>query len=139
MILYCETNFVLELAFVRDEVDDAEALLLLAEAAKITLVLPAFSLTEPFEAMTRRSRERNSLLDRVGAEIDELSRSKPYADLKSLSREFTSLVADSADEEWQRLTSVQLRLMKAANIVPLSGSTLGGAIELRTTISLSPQ
>lgn len=139
MILYSETNFVLELAFVRDEVDDAEALLVSAESGLMKLVVPAFSLSEPFETVTRRSRDRKSILDRVDAEINELGRSKPYADLKSLSRDFTSLVANSADEERERLTNAQLRIIKAATIVPLTSEVLGRAIDIGSALGLSPQ
>ena len=139
MILYAETNFVLELAFLRDEVDHAEALLALAENQRIRLVLPAFSLSEPYESMTRRSRDRRALLDRLGTEITELARSRPYASLDDTSRAFTSLVAQSADEEWTRLNSVQVRLLDAAEIVALSGETIRRGLGVGPAFGLSPQ
>lgn len=139
MILYAETNFVLELALLRDEVEHAEALLALAEGGRIRLVLPAFSLSEPYESMTRRSRDRRALLDRLGTEINELARSRPYASLSDTSRAFTGLVAQSANEEWKRLSDVQNRVLATAEIVPLSGETIRRGLEVGPTFGLSPQ
>lgn len=139
MILCVETNFVLELALLRDEVDDAEALLQLAEANRVELVVPAFSISEPFEAMTRRRKDRKLLLDRVSAEISELGRSKPYVTVEALSQGFTSLVANSADDETKRLREVQLRLINASTIVPLDKEIISRAIEVGPELDLTPQ
>jgi predicted nucleic acid-binding protein len=139
MILYTETNFVFELAFLRDEVDEAEALLRLAESKRIELVIPAFSMSEPYEAMTRRSRDRKALLDRVSAEIAELRRSRPYSELEALSRGFTSAVANSATEEWDRLRQVQQRLLGASTIVPLESAVIRRAMQVGPELDLSAQ
>jgi hypothetical protein len=139
MIVCGETNFVLELALLRDEADEAEAILALAESNRIKLVVPAFSVTEPFEAMTRRGRERRRLLTEVGAEIAELSRSKPYQELENVSRGFTSLLGSSADDEWKRLTDAQVRLLRTATIVPLTSQVIERAIDAAPLLDLSPQ
>ncbi len=49
MIVYVESNFVLELAFLQEEHERCLALLSLAESRDIHLVLPAFSIGEPYE------------------------------------------------------------------------------------------
>lgn len=139
MILYAETNFVLELAFLRDEVEHAEALLVQAESGRIRLVLPAFSLSEPYESMTRRARDRRALLDRLATEITELARSRPYASLNDTSRAVTSLVAQSVDEEWTRLNDVQNRLLAVAEIASLTGETIRRGLEVGPEFGLSSQ
>ncbi|MBD0319644.1 MAG: hypothetical protein ICV87_04875 [Gemmatimonadetes bacterium] len=139
MIVYAETNYVLELAFLRDEVEHAEALLALAEGGRVRLVLPAFSLSEPYESMTRRARERRALLDRLATEITELARSRPYASLNDTARAFTSLVAQSADEEWTRLSGVQNRLLAVAEIAPLTGETIRRGLAAGPEFGLSSQ
>ena len=44
MIVYVESNFVLELAFLQEEYESCMELLRLAESRDIHLVLPAFSI-----------------------------------------------------------------------------------------------
>lgn len=48
MIVYVESNFVLELALGQEQSASAEAILALAEAKKIELVVLGFALSEPF-------------------------------------------------------------------------------------------
>jgi len=47
MIVYVESNFVLELAFLQEEYERCLELLRLAESQDIHLVLPAVSIGEP--------------------------------------------------------------------------------------------
>ena len=49
MIVYVESNFVLELAFLQEEYESCLELLHLAESQAMHLVLPAFSVGEPYE------------------------------------------------------------------------------------------
>ena len=49
MIVYVETNFVLEIAFLQEQHAACLALVDLARAGKIGLVLPAFSIADPLE------------------------------------------------------------------------------------------
>ena len=58
MIVYLESNFVLELAFLQAEHEHCSALLRLSESGEIRLVLPAFSIGEPYETWVRRSKRR---------------------------------------------------------------------------------
>jgi hypothetical protein len=51
MNIYVETNFVLELAFVQEQVESCGAILGLCEAGRATLVLPAFCIAESYEAL----------------------------------------------------------------------------------------
>jgi hypothetical protein len=88
MIVYVESNFVLELAFLREEHEACLELLVLAESGNLQLVIPTFSVGEPYEAWVRRSRQRNELQNRLSSEIKELSRSAPY---REASKEFHEL------------------------------------------------
>ncbi len=65
MIVYVESNFVLELAFLQEEYESCLELLHLAESEAIHLVLPAFSVGEPYEVWVRRSKQRRELRDQL--------------------------------------------------------------------------
>ena len=48
MIVYVESNFILELAYLQEDHENCGRILKLAEAGKIQLILPAFAIAEPF-------------------------------------------------------------------------------------------
>ena len=52
MNVYAESNFVLEHALQQEESDSCGEIIRLASASKITLVVPAFSLAEPYQAIS---------------------------------------------------------------------------------------
>lgn len=54
MIVYVETNFVLEIAREQEQVVSANKILALAEEGKIELAFPAFTLSEPFSTIIRQ-------------------------------------------------------------------------------------
>lgn len=139
MIVYAESNFVLELAFLRRDHQDAERLLELSESGTNRVAVPAFSLAEPYETLTRRAKTRRSLQEQLATEIDELARSQPYAELTETSRTVTSVLAASAAEERQRLASVVERVVRAADIIPLSAGTVLASLEFQTSLGLSAQ
>lgn len=139
MIVYAESNFVFELAFVREEVEHAERLLELAEEGRIRLAIPAFSFAEPYESLIRRARNRKSIQDQLATELEELARSRPYADVMDTSQAVTGLLAASAQEERNRLASVLERLARTADVIPLTGEVVLASLDFQTSLGLSPQ
>jgi len=72
MIVYVETNFILELAFEQDQHQEANEILKLAESGKIDLVFPGFSISESLSKVTRRSRERDEFHKSLVRELQKL-------------------------------------------------------------------
>ena len=58
MNVYVESNFILELALEQEQSSSCDAILSLGERQDIRLVLPAFSLSEPYETLVRRAKDR---------------------------------------------------------------------------------
>ena len=54
MNVYVESNFVLELALLQEQSASCEEILGLCEAGRVQLVVPAYSLAEPYETLVRR-------------------------------------------------------------------------------------
>lgn len=139
MIAYVESNFVLELAFLQEEHDHADGIAQLAQSGKIKLVMPAFSGGEPYERMTRRSRDRKALHDKLAVEIRELSRSVPYANIGDSAREVTVVLSESASDEKARLDSALLQLLNISTIIPLDNNVLRLSLDYQSRFALSPQ
>lgn len=139
MIVYVESNFVLELAFLQEEREQAGEVARLAESSEIQLVIPAFSGGEPYERMVRRSRDRKALHDRLASEIRELSRSSPYTNIDDTARELTAILSESASDEKARLDAALLRLTNISTMIPLDNDVLRVSIAYQGQFALWAQ
>lgn len=143
MIVSVESNFVLELAFLQEEHESCLELLSLAESRDIHLVLPAFSIGEPYGTWKRRSKQRLRLLEQLNKAIRELARSKPYQGSPDEFQEFTDLLLRSGEEEKQRLDGTLERILQTVEVIPIGLSIIRDAIKFRKSSDkssgLSPQ
>lgn len=139
MIVYVESNFVLEIAFAQDESEACNSIVELAESGNINLVIPAISVSEPYEVILRRSKRRVELNSQLSVELTQLSRSRPYAEIIERSQEIVSLLISSGQDEKLRLDSTLSRILGCAEVIPIGGETLRSAIEFQSSLNLSPQ
>ena len=139
MIVYVESNFVLELAFLQEEHESCLELLSLSESGDIRLVLPAFSIGEPYEAWVRRSKQRRGLHEQLITAIHELSRSRPYQGSSDEFQELTDLLLRSDEEEKRRLDDTLQRILQTVGVIPIGLSIIRAAITFQESHSLSPQ
>jgi predicted nucleic acid-binding protein len=137
--IYVESNFVLELALLQEQQTSCEEILRLSEAGKVHLVLPAYSIAEPYETLVRRYGQRKRMKAELDVELRQLSRTTTYAQRLSGFQNLTALLIDSADEEAKRLEEVRERLLKAGEIIPLEVLTLTHATQYQRAHGLSPQ
>jgi predicted nucleic acid-binding protein len=137
--VYVESNFVLELALLQEQHTSCEELLRLCEGDRIQLVIPAYSLAEPYETLTRRHRQRKRMKAELDEELRQLARTATYAQQLSGFQQLTTLLIDSADEEAKRLEGVRARLLQVAEVIPLEVSILTAAIQYQRTHGLDPQ
>ena len=83
MNVYVETNFVLELALLQEQYASCEKILGLCEERCVQLVLPAYSLAEPYETLTRRQKQRKGIGKELDIQIKQIARTATYADKRS--------------------------------------------------------
>jgi predicted nucleic acid-binding protein len=137
--VFVETNFVLELALQQQERLACEDLLNLASVGQIKLYLPAYSLVEPHETLTRRHRERKQLGSDVSRELTQLARTAPLAQRAEASQIVVQLLIESAEEEARQLEEVKVRIVSVAEIIPLTHDVVRQASECQSKYDLSPQ
>jgi predicted nucleic acid-binding protein len=137
--VFVETNFVIELALEQQEAPACSALLELADQATIRLFIPAYSLIEPHETLTRRHSERAALRSRVSTELAQLARSTPLAQRVAASQDIVSLLVDSAEYETRRIGDVKARICSAAGILPITLDVVRRAAAYQNTFDLSAQ
>lgn len=78
MNVYVESNFVLELALEQEQHESCERLVLMASAGSVKLIVPAFSLAEPHDALISRDKARRKLGHELKSHLHELGRSERY-------------------------------------------------------------
>ena len=74
MIVYVESNFVLELALLQPEHAECTELLERGRTGATRLVIPAYALIEPYETVTRRHKARTQLHSQLKTELGQLLR-----------------------------------------------------------------
>jgi predicted nucleic acid-binding protein len=137
--VYVESNFVLELALLQEQQASCEEILRLSEAGKVHLIIPAYSITEPYETLVRRHRQRKRMKTELDVELRQLARTTTYAQRLSGFQNLTTLLIDSADEEAKRLDEIRERLLKTGEVIPLEVLTLTDATQYQRAHGLSPQ
>ena len=139
MIVYIESNFVLELALLQEEHRSCDSIVSLAESLAIDLAIPAFSLFEPYEVWRRRTGERTGLHKDLIQEMSQLARTEPYAKTVEDLGDTASILVRSGDEDRRRLDLTVRRILDCAVVIPLQGETLRNAIQYQGSLGLSPQ
>jgi len=139
MNIYVESNFVLELALLQEQHASCEDILRLCEAGNARLVIPAYSLIEPYETLVRRHKQRQRMKDELDKELGQLARTVTYAQRLSEFQNLTDLLIDSAYEETKRLEATRARLLQMAQIISLDVAVLGAGARYQVDHDLSPQ
>ena len=139
MIVFIESNFVLELALLQEEHQSCDSIVSLAESRTIDLAIPAFSLFEPYEVWRRRTWERTELHERLIQEMGQLARTETFVKTVEELRDPASILVRSGNEYKRRLDMTLSRILDCAVVIPLQGETLRDAIQFQASLDLSPQ
>lgn len=139
MIVYLESNFILELAYLQEEYSNCERILELSRAREAQLVLPAFAIAEPYSAWVGRKKRRGILHNELTRELRELGRSEPYAGSQEEFQEITRALLVSGEDEKRRLDEAIEKVLQASTLIPIEADTIRLAIDIQLTSRLGPQ
>ena len=78
MIVYAEANFVLELALQQEQHEACEHIVDLCSTKRISLIVPAYSIAEPYKTIVRRGKQRKRFNVEFNQVTREITRSEPY-------------------------------------------------------------
>lgn len=138
MIVYVETNFMLELAYLQEENARCAAILDLAVQDQIDLLIPAFCGIEARMSQRQRSRSRALFREGLAQQLRELGRSQPYAMLQASTEALTQALLESGEQERQRLEAAVTRLLSVGEAIPTTTLTLVNAHIYEQARGLSP-
>jgi len=137
MDIYVESNFVLELALTQEQHESCKRIIELSEEGKVSLVIPAYSLVEPYETLTRYSKERARVSNDLASQVRQLSRSKNYQDEMDALQEVSGVLARRSVEEKERFRNIVDRLLTVAEVIPLNTHILLSASKHQLAHKLS--
>jgi predicted nucleic acid-binding protein len=138
LIVYLETNFVLEIALARETEADARRILELAEAGEVQLVIPVFSLCEPYGTVSYRARKRGSAFAEVGRQLQDLGRGEANRELVEVMRPRVADIVEIDVRERTVLEEVIGRVLRCATVLPFSTEEFDVAAEAQATHGLDP-
>jgi predicted nucleic acid-binding protein len=123
VIVYVETNFLLELALQQEQHASCEAFLQLAERRAVTLTAPAFSVTEAVTKLRRINTDRQELQQRLNPQRRELKRTQSFtpAEDDAFAKVAEALIR-SAHAAEQRFAQLEARLFQAVRFLPLDAA-----------------
>ena len=130
---------MLELALLQEQSASCEELLSLGESGRVTLVIPAYSLAEPYETLIRRRNQRRRIKHALDDELKQIARNASYADRIDRFEELTALLISSADEGVRHLQNVLTKVVGVAEVIPLDGPVLEASIGYQQSHDFSPQ
>lgn len=140
MNVFVETNFVLELAFEQEQSKSCLDILDLCLAKQITLIIPAFCLTEPLEKLHRQSLNRENLQTELNKEITQLRRNRNYQIRMQSIQDLKNLLIQSNVEERVRFENFRKIILDSVEIIPTSQEILNDATSYeKSPYNLRPQ
>jgi predicted nucleic acid-binding protein len=139
VIVYVETNFLLEIAYLQERRASCDEILQLAKARQLTLALPAFSAAEARATWRRRDSVRRDFQFALQKHIREISRSEPFRKLSDQSRDVIAAFVADAEESRDRLETAIQAIESAGTLIPLNGEIVSIARLYELYYSPSPQ
>jgi hypothetical protein len=139
MIVYVESNFVLEVALEQEQFPAADAILKLAESGKITIAFPSFALSEPFATIMHRDRERTELHNRLTASLGQLRRSETHKQTIHDLQPLLITLRNAVNREFDLLHAMVSRLLKAGKPIELDEFCLEQALSYQVLFGFKPQ
>ena len=139
MTVYVESNFVLERALEQEQSDSCSEIMDLASKGSLQLAVPAFSLAEPHDAISRKEAARSRLSGDLRSHLTELGRSKPHRAIPASFDTLAEVLISNARQEREGLRSTVTELLRLADIISLDALVLKSGAEIQVEYGLSGQ
>lgn len=139
MIVYVETNYVLQLALRQEEASASDAILDRARRDLVKLVFPAFTLSEPYSTLSYRAVERRTIYNSLRQQLALLSRSEPHQQTASVLQQLLSMWTSLEAREIDLLHTAIVELVTIARAIQTEKEDIQQSAHYRDLYGLSPQ
>jgi predicted nucleic acid-binding protein len=139
VIVYVESNFILEIALLQEQHSACEELLELCVKGRIQILLPTYAMIEPFGTLFRRRAERNRLASRLDPVLRELGRTAPLSErVEEAKVNLKKLLGASSEDEFVRWKIARSRIASIAELIPFEERVLQVAAASEVPLNLAP-
>lgn len=139
MIVYVETNFLLELAFQQESYESCEEILRLANSGSISLVLPACCVAEAYIGWYGITRRRRKFQVELQNHLREMSRSASHRGLVDRHRDVLDALVAGDEESRYRLLAAIASIETDGATIPVTALMFAMVARDEEAHSLSPQ
>ncbi len=139
MNVYAETNFVLELILEQEQHESCEQVMQVCNTNEASLFIPAYSLAEPHETLTRLEKNREELYRKLKQELNQLFRTSSYKNRVLTFSDAYGFLMESIKEDMMRFAIIRDNLLNTSNIIPLTETILRESSHFESLYNLSPQ
>ena len=139
MIVYVETNFLLELAFQQESYQSCEEILRLANSGSISLILPACSVAEAYVGWYGINQRRRKFQAELENHLRELSRSASYRGVGDEYRNVMDVLVAGREESRNRLVAAIASIETDGVTIPVTALMFAMVARDEEAHSLSPQ
>jgi hypothetical protein len=139
VIIYAETNFLLNLGLRQEEHLAAAEIVGLAKAGTVKLAIPAFSVFEAINKAHALKNRRRALSSDLGEELKQLKRSTPKPPIIGA---FDTVIGQLTLSSGEILTEFQMTMidvLKWARLIAFDAKTMDVAVGCQKTLGLSVQ
>lgn len=128
IILYIETNFILEIVMNQQQSCFAEDIIALAENGKIEIAVPSFALIEPFWTLNNRKTMRTKSYNSLSESLNSYKQVVPSLKVSNIIDPILEDLQKTEAEQDQRFNDTISRLLQVAIILEISPDTYGQAL-----------
>ncbi len=139
MIVYVETNFVLEIAREQKECKSANRILIFAEEGRLKLAFPNFVLGESFSTIVRQRKDRSGLLEALVRTLGELRRSEIHRQNMEALRPVLELLRGAIEGDLDLLHSIIEHMLNVGRSLHTDVINFKQAVQYQKDLDLSPQ
>jgi predicted nucleic acid-binding protein len=139
VIVYVETNFLLEIAFQQESYESCEEILRLANSASISLVLPACCVPEAYVGWCGITHRRRKFQAELQNHLREMSRSASHRGLVDRYRDVLDALVAGDEESRNRLVAAIASIETDGATIPVTALMFTMVALDEEAHSLSPQ
>lgn len=139
IVVYVESNFILEIALEQKEAVAARAILTLAESGKITVAFPDFALSEPFTSILQLKNDRARFNDSSQVALKQLKHSEMHNRVIAALPPIMNLLTQLWEQELNLLHSTVEVMLRVGTLIRTDVASFRRALVYQKEVGLEPK
>ena len=131
MVVYIESNFVLEMALQQEEFKATQQIMNLAHASQLEIKCPVFALIEPFWTIEKESKKRADVYNAMQTQSVHFQRSGLHQNIATLFENATQEMKKAITTEQEALNATIIVLMQSISTINITARVVEAAFKYK--------